>query len=658
MPLFDMSPNIQESESSSRKRSHDQFSETTLNVEGATSAENPPSIKPEDASAINGALQDIPLVSITKHDVKREKSGSPAPTAESELSSVRSSPAPMGDDPTPSTSPMVPGSTDTTQQPAMSSSTAAPAKKKQKRKTPEEKLAEERERALKKAKKEEEMAAKAKEKEAKEAAKAVKAAEKEEEMAVKAKEKEAKEAAKAAKTAEKEEKERKKKEEEDRKKRAQPSIFGFFKSKPAALGEVSPNQQPSTKTVNTSPVRAKLVTPVMASPSTKEPKAEKSAYEKLFQPFFVKSDVRMAGNPSGMDAETMAAKSKILDEYLQGGRGEVNLKPFNPVSAFKLSGLPTTRGRPQVAVKKIMTEIFGESLDSDSQQVRVKSIQTQLDNIPIKVLKFWEDVRPAYVGTVTSTPQVQLHKLARKPTGRLLKLNYDYDSEAEWEEEEGEDLDEEDLEDEDHEGEEEMGDFLDDAEDVSAARPAFLGDAEPVSTGICYENRKRLAHNVSGEVCPTVYKYRMEFLLESLDHHHSIDPFSTEYWQPKVAPAATSSQQSKALKPLNHNIQAGMAPPPIPGLSPADPSSSSQPDWSAMVPKSMFPEFKRAIISTDYNFLTKVGIVDMLSKKFSTATKNQVKATLDFLAERSSLPGAKKSAKVWVLRSEHALDKD
>lgn len=72
----------------------------------------------------------------------------------------------------------------------------------------------------------------------------------------------------------------------------------------------------------------------------------------------------------------------------------------------------------------------------------------------------------------------------------------------------------------------------------------------------------------------------------------------------------------------------------------------------------MFPEFKRAIISTDYNFLTKVGIVDMLSKKFSTATKNQVKATLDFLAERSSLPGAKKSAKVWVLRSEHALDKD
>ncbi|KAK6193071.1 putative ATP-dependent RNA helicase ucp12 [Pestalotiopsis sp. IQ-011] len=564
----------------------------------------------------------------------------------------------MGDDPTPSTSPMVPGSTDTTQQPAMSSSAAAPAKKKQKRKTPEEKLAEERERALKKAKKEEEMAAKAKEKEVKEAAKAVKAAEKEEEMAVKAKEKEAKEAAKAAKTAEKEEKERKKKEEEDRKKRAQPSIFGFFKSKPAALGEVSPNQQPSVKTVNTSPVRAKLVTPVMASPSAKEAKPDKSAYDKLFQPFFVKSDVRVAGHPSHMDTETMAAKSKTLDEYIRGERGEVNTKPFNPISAFNLSGLPTTRGRPQVAVKKIMTEIFGDALDSESQQARLTRVQDDLNCIPIKVLRFWEDVRPAYVGTVTSTPQVQLYKLARKPTGRLLKLNYDYDSEAEWEEEEGEDLDEEDLEDEDHEGEEEMGDFLDDAEDVSAARPGFLGDAEPVSTGICYENRKRLAHNVSGEVCPTVYKYRMEFLLESLEHHHSIDPFSTEYWQPKVAPAATSSQQSKAMKPLSHNIQAGMAPPPLPGSSPADPSSSSQPDWSAMVPKSMFPEFKRAIISTDYNFLTKVGIVDMLSKKFSTATKNQVKATLDFLAERSSLPGAKKSAKVWVLRSEHALDKD
>ncbi|KAF2998414.1 hypothetical protein E8E14_005293 [Neopestalotiopsis sp. 37M] len=652
-----MSPNIQELELSSRKRSHDQFTDATFKVE-ENSVKNHSHVKAEDASAINGALQDIPLVSITKHDTNNARSGSPAPSVDSELSSVRSSPEPMQDDMTPSTSPLAPLSISTAQQQA--SSTAAPAKKK--RKTADEKLAEERERAAKKAKKEEEMAAKAKEKEAKEAAKAAKAAEREEELAVKAKEKEAKEAAKAAKVAEKEEKERKKKEEDEKKKRAQPSIFGFFnKAKPAALGEVSPNQQPAAKPADGSPIRPKapIVMPIAASPVATEVKPERSAYEKMFQPFFVKPDVKVAASP--LDEETRLAKSQIMDEYIRGERGEVVTKPFDPVQSFQLSGLSTPRGRHHIAVKKIMAEIFDDAVPShpsESQQQRLRNAQDQLRSIPVKVLSFFEDVRPPYVGTVTSTPKVNLGKLARRPTGRLLLLNYEYDSEAEWEEEEGEDLGDDELEDDGEEGDEEMGDFLDDAEDVSATRPAFLTDSEPISTGVCYEDRKRLAHNVDGEVCSTVYKYRMEFILDSLEHHHSIDPFSTEYWQPKTAPGSTNSQQTKITKSASKTLQAGMAPPPVPGSSPAAASSSDQIDWSTLVPKSMFPEFKRAIINEEYNFLTKVGIVDMISKKFPTVNKNQVKATLEFLAERSSLPGAKKSAKVWVLRSEHALDKD
>ncbi|KAK6080160.1 chromatin assembly factor 1 subunit A [Seiridium cupressi] len=680
-----MSANIQESESASRKRSHDQFAEGTSNVEAA-SVENPSAIKAEDAAAINGSLRDIPSVSITDHHVKRERSSSPTVSSGSELSSARTSPSPMQMDLTPSTSPMGPGHANSPskvpttstgassslipstanppQSATMPSSTApsgsAPAKKK--RKTAAEKEAEEQERALRKAKKEEELAAKAKGREEREA--------------TKAKEREEKEAAKAAKTAEKakaaaekEEKERKRKEEEDKKRRAQPSIFGFLKTKPAVLGDTSPNKQPSTmKAVDSSPIRPKapLSTSAIASPSTlKEVQPEKSAYEKLFQDFYIKSDVKMAPTPFQMDDETMLAKSKILDEYIRGERGNIDPKPFDPVSVFQFSGIPLSRGKQPLAVKKIMTEIFGDPLDSaannrtESQQVRLTSVQGQLNAIPVKVLAFWEDVRPPYVGTVTSTPNIKLQKLARRPTGRLLKLNYEYDSEAEWEEEEGEDLDDEEMEDEDNEVEEEMGDFLDDAEDVAAARPAFLGDAEPVSTGICFEDRKRSSHNVNGEDCATVYKYRMEFLLESLEHHHSINPFSTEYWQPKVAPATTSCAKAKitsVIKPTNKPSKTGMAPPPPPGSSSA--TTSVQPDWSTLVPKSLLPDFKRAVVSTDINFLTKVGIVDMLSKRFSTVTKNQVKATLDFVAERSALPGAKKSAKVWVLRPEHALDKD
>ncbi|KAH8199797.1 hypothetical protein TruAng_006020 [Truncatella angustata] len=537
-------------------------------------------------------------------------------------------------------------------------SSSAPAKKK--RKTAAEKEAEEKERAMKKAKRDEEAAEKAKEKEEKEAAKAKEREEKEAVKAVKA-------AEKAKAIAEKEEKERRKREEEDKKKRAQPTLFGFLKTKPAVLGDVSPNKQSSSssppKAVDSSPIRLKapLTSSVIASPSTTkelgEPKSEKSAYQKMFQEFYIKSDVKMAPTPFQMDDETRLTKSKILDEYIGGQRGDANVKPFDPISTFQFNGLPVPRGKQHLAVKKVMAEIFGDPLDSapnnrtESQQVRFASVQDQLNSIPVKVLSFWEDVRPPYIGTVTSKPDVKLRKLGRQPNRRLLKLNYEYDSEAEWEEEEGEDLDDEEADDEENDGEEEMDDFLDDAEDVAAARPAFLGDSEPVSTGICYEDRKRLSHNASGEDCATVYKYRMEFLLEPLEHHHSIDPFSSDYWQPKATPG-TSCAQSK-ISSSTKSVKAGMAPPPAPGSS-----TQAQPDWNTLVPKSLLGDFKRAVVSKDINFLTKVGIVDMLSKTFSSVTKNQVRATLDYVAERSSLPGAKKSAKVWVLRPEHALDKD
>lgn len=424
--------------------------------------------------------------------------------------------------------------------PPTSSGTALGAPPKKKRKTKEEKEAEERERAAKKARREEEQAAKAKERAEKDAARAREKAEKDAVRAARA-------AEKSRADAEKAERERKKRDEEEKKKRAQPSLFAFMKPKPQpqqqqqqqqqqqsspapagdVLGDVSPNKQASApKLADGSPVRPKaspLAVDAAAGSLTKnEGKPEKSAYEKLFQSFFIKSDVTIAPPPFQMDEEARTLKSQILDAYIRGERGEVKTKPFDPVSVFQFNGMPVPRGVQHLSVKKVMAEIFGEPLDvvsggrTESQQVRLTNVQDQLNSIPVKVLSFYEDVRPPYVGTVTSTPQKELRKLARRPTGRLLKLNYDYDSEAEWEEEEGEDLDDDEVEDEENEGDEEMADFLDDAEDTGAVRPAFLGETEPVSTGICFEDRARRTHNAAGEDCATVstvYKYRMEFLL-------------------------------------------------------------------------------------------------------------------------------------------------
>ena len=116
-----------------------------------------------------------------------------------------------------------------------------------------------------------------------------------------------------------------------------------------------------------------------------------------------------------------------------------------------------------------------------------------LADTQIKYLHFEEDVRPAYHGTWTKPlmPQEWKH-MSRNPCGSKMSiLDYDYDSEAEWDDaEEGEDVmsngDEEEEEDED----EDMNDFLDDTEDVNNPGPKryIAGQLNPVCSGIQWED--------------------------------------------------------------------------------------------------------------------------------------------------------------------------
>ncbi|KAH8663953.1 chromatin assembly factor 1 subunit A-domain-containing protein [Xylariales sp. PMI_506] len=685
MPLFDISVNIQESEAASRKRNHNEFRDslriglsTTPEFENAKVVEEQAMIS---ASETKGSIQSsLPSVAITDCEVASPP-GSSSPAALTETGSstpAQNSPSPNK---TPFTSPLIENSASctapdspTTNLTSKSSSmtsvstppnTMAATAAKRKRKTAEEKEAEERERQEKRAKKEEELAAKAAERAEKDAAKAAEKAEKD---AAKAAEKAEKDAAKAAKAAEKakadaekEAKAAKKKEEEEKKKRAQPSLFQFMKAKQQpTLTPTSPSKPPSSNTLECSPSKTPSISSTVNIPCKQEAqKPGKSAYNKLFQDFFVKPDVTMAPIFL-MNEETRDAKSGILDEYIRAERAEFDAIPFNPNETLGLSGLEKSRGVQYEPVKKIMAQMFGDPLDSvsgipplrtESQQVRLAGVQDQLNTIPVKILSFYEDVRPPYVGTLTSTSKSELQKLARRPTGRhVLKLNYDYDSEAEWEEEEGEDLDDDEVDDEENEADEEMADFLDDADDVAmpAARTPFLADLQPVSTGICFENAKRLSHDSNGEPCATVYKYRMEFLLESLEHHHSIDPFSTAYWHPQIV---NTKESSSTQTKLTSAPVAGMAPPPIPRSVP------SATDAKDLVDKKDMEEFKKAIVSADINFLTKAGIVDMLSRRFPNATKAQLKNTLELVADRCSVPGEKKTNKRWALRPGYELVK-
>ncbi|KAI0883189.1 uncharacterized protein GGS22DRAFT_195396 [Annulohypoxylon maeteangense] len=664
MPLFPVSPNIQES--ASRKRTHEEFIEGS--IENAISEPSNIENLGEEKSIA------LPTLVVTHHpqlpipDITMDSTPASSPV---DLTDPGSTP-PVGDSPSPNKTPMwspsankisttqstqpfptlpTPNSTTINTQPAKRKLTAAEKEKER----AEKRQKKEEEATQKQQKRDAEAAEKAKKKAAEEATKAAKAAEKEEKEAArlakkaeyeaKKREREEKEAKRAEEKRKKEEQEAKARQKQEKQKSM---LAGFIIRKPTTT--TSPATMSADQTAKPSGPNANPTT------SQTEPKQEVSAYERTFKPFFVKDDVKLAPRPFEMDEEAQAVKSGILDEYVRGERGEFNPKPFNPSETFNLAFIQR-RGKIPPNVRKIMEGLhgdpakvpFGMTAEKTESQIEklTTSAQSQLDTITMKRLSFYEDVRPPYFGTAT-TPmsRKELRQLSRRPTGRVLPLNYDYDSEAEWvEDEDGEDLDDDEDDEESNDGDGEMEDFLDDSEDhPTTVRPTFLGETEPVSTGICYEDEN------GRNPLPSMNQYRMEFLIEG---HTSIDPFSTEYW-----PSSQGKKKARAIADTL-TVPTSMPPPNAPAdafpkltSTSATSRNARAVDTKDLVPNELMEEFKQAITSEELREFTKGTIVEMLAKKFTSCTKAQVKTTLDKIAHRISVPGAKKTVKVWALLPE------
>lgn len=191
-----------------------------------------------------------------------------------------------------------------------------------------------------------------------------------------------------------------------------------------------------------------------------------------------------------------------IDEGLAPASGGQEMPPID----FDLAALlhiPLNKHPNHVkqykSVKELVAEIRGTSRSPiDLTRIGIKSTRNAphlLAAIPIKYLHFAEDVRPPYVGTFTKIlePKACLN-LCRNPFSRTLPaVNYDYDSEAEWEDPgEGEDLESEGEEEEEDEDADDIGEFLDDAEETgepSSKGRLMCDDLEPISTGLCWENQ-------------------------------------------------------------------------------------------------------------------------------------------------------------------------
>ena len=242
--------------------------------------------------------------------------------------------------------------------------------------------------------------------------------------------------------------------------------------------------------------------------STSPKDVQGSDYERNFPCFFLQSHTSLAPHNRFFGDEGVASACHKIDKGLEiNSTSSTHSAAENPHFDFRelVHSSPhkrSRRPRRYLSVKDIVGRIHGTVDNPIDLSVSKTGTPTQrsvdmLKAVSTKYLRFAEDVRPPYIGTYTKIPPGQsMTRLCRNPFSRSLpSTNYDYDSEAEWEEPgEGEDLD--------SEGEEELGEdddaddmegFLDDddaGDGLGAAsnkRRHIMGDLEPVCTGLCWE---------------------------------------------------------------------------------------------------------------------------------------------------------------------------
>lgn len=332
------------------------------------------------------------------------------------------------------------------------------------------------------------------------------------------------------------------------------------------------------------------------------PRDLQSDYEREFPPFFLKSHTVVApSHRFGRDADALAHVRQTVDSSLSKDQPDEVL-PFRPSEALRIIPFHRRRGDRTTSVKDILLQIQkseepsqpGQSLSTGSSP----RPQDLLRKVTMKSFKFGEDIRPPYQGTYTRNVSEEVaRRLSRNPYLRgLPDTNYDYDSEAEWEEpEEGEELGSEEEDEGSDEGEDDLDGFLDDEDDALAEgkRRLIVGDLEPVTTGLQWA-----ADGVTSETRP----YRIETISDAVKF--PIDPFSTAYWE-KPKPV---DQTAKARAPPG-DLQVVFAVPGAPATAgPLPPYKAKRP-----FPPDQLADFKEAVQGSD---LSKIGLVEILKKRF------------------------------------------
>lgn len=200
---------------------------------------------------------------------------------------------------------------------------------------------------------------------------------------------------------------------------------------------------------------------------------EVSDFEKYFLPFYVKSGVVMVNSYNSTTSEDLESKVKDIDQLLESNDTSSSIEwlhSHNQKHGYEIK---------MTAVEVLQTMTAKKKSDEELSKL--------LNKVPQKFIKFYENVRPPYVGTFSKKLTLPRdNPFSTEGTG----FDYGYDSDLDWvneEEEEGgvddlenDDEDEEEEQDDEDDGENEMDGFLDkDDDETGVSRKKFVGPLIP-----------------------------------------------------------------------------------------------------------------------------------------------------------------------------------
>ncbi|SCV04095.1 LAMI_0H13366g1_1 [Lachancea mirantina] len=198
----------------------------------------------------------------------------------------------------------------------------------------------------------------------------------------------------------------------------------------------------------------------------------KSDFEKSFLPFYLRNGVRFANDKILTPEKLLVSKSSIDSQLIQNFE--------NKTERWLMS-------TPRLVANSITMTATNLMQQMTSKEKSEDDFQKLLQQIPQKYIKFYENVRPPYIGTYSK--EIILPKdnpLSTAETG----YDYDYDSDWDWNnegDEEGggiEDLDDAEVEEEEDDAEDgsegEFDEFLEDADTIDGAKKQkFVGPLIP-----------------------------------------------------------------------------------------------------------------------------------------------------------------------------------